>query len=64
MGGDYAPALAMMTVQVGFAGLNIVSKLAMDSGMSPFVMITYRNIVATVFLAPLAFLLERYLCHS
>ncbi|KAF3340496.1 WAT1-related protein [Carex littledalei] len=59
MGGDYAPALAMMTVQVGFAGLNIVSKLAMDSGMSPFVMITYRNIVATVFLAPLAFLLER-----
>ncbi|KAJ3691882.1 hypothetical protein LUZ61_021046 [Rhynchospora tenuis] len=59
MGGDYAPALAMVAVQVGFAGLNIVSKLAMDSGMSPFVMITYRNIIATIFLAPLAFLLER-----
>ncbi|KAJ3676030.1 hypothetical protein LUZ60_003453 [Juncus effusus] len=59
MAGDYAPSLAMIVVQVGFAGLNIVSKLAMDSGMSPLVMIAYRNIVATIFLVPLALLFER-----
>ncbi|OAY70848.1 WAT1-related protein [Ananas comosus] len=49
----------MVAVQVGFAGLNVVSKLAMDSGMSPYVLIAYRNLVATLFLAPLAFFLER-----
>nr|CAD1840087.1 unnamed protein product [Ananas comosus var. bracteatus] len=31
----------------------------MDSGMSPYVLIAYRNLVATLFLAPLAFFLER-----
>ncbi|XP_008781052.1 WAT1-related protein At1g09380 [Phoenix dactylifera] len=59
MGGDCIPTLAMVLVQVGFAGLNVVSKLALDDGMSPYVMITYRQIVATLFIAPIAFFLER-----
>ncbi|CAD5167828.1 unnamed protein product [Musa acuminata subsp. malaccensis] len=59
MGGDCTPTLAMVFVQVGFAGLNVLSKLAMDDGMSPFVMIAYRQIVATIFLSPIAFFLER-----
>ncbi|XP_078436365.1 nodulin MtN21 /EamA-like transporter family protein [Wolffia australiana] len=56
---DYLPAVAMVTVQVGFAGLNIVSKLALDTGMNPFVMVAYRQVIATVFLAPFAFFYER-----
>ncbi|KAK1319011.1 WAT1-related protein [Acorus calamus] len=49
----------MVVVQVGFAGLNVVSKLAMDSGMNPFVMVSYRQVIATVFLGPVAYFLER-----
>ncbi|KAI0528867.1 hypothetical protein KFK09_001410 [Dendrobium nobile] len=48
----------MVAVQAGFAGLNILPKVALDSGMSPYVMIAYRQIIATVALAPFAFFLE------
>ncbi|CAL9126644.1 unnamed protein product [Musa textilis] len=64
MRGDCAPTLAMVAVQVGFAGLNVLSKLALDDGMSPFVMIAYRQLVATLFLSPLAFFLERKACRE
>ena len=62
MGGEseWVPGVAMVMVQVGFAGLNIVSKLALDKGMNPFVMVAYRQVIATVFLSPFAFFYERY----
>ncbi|KAI6695427.1 hypothetical protein NL676_023137 [Syzygium grande] len=53
------PFLAMVIVQVGYAGMSFISKLAMDDGMNPFVLITYRQIIATVATAPFAFFLER-----
>lgn len=59
MAGDFLPAFAMVLVQMGYAGMNIVSKLAMDSGMDPFVLVAYRQLVAAISLAPLAFFLER-----
>ncbi|PKU61634.1 WAT1-related protein [Dendrobium catenatum] len=58
---EYMPAIAMVAVQAGYAGLNILPKLALDSGMSPYVMIAYRQIIATLALAPFAFFLEWYL---
>lgn len=64
MGGDCIPTLVMVAIQVAFAGLNILSKLALDSGMSAYVMIAYRQIVASVFLSPVAYFLERYCIHS
>ncbi|XP_065014897.1 WAT1-related protein At1g09380-like [Musa acuminata AAA Group] len=64
MRGDCTPTLAMVAVQVGFAGLNVLSKLALDDGMSPFVMIAYRQLVATLFLSPLAIFLERKACRE
>jgi len=51
--------LAMTLVQVGFAGLNLVSKLALDSGMNPFVLVAYRQIFATLCTAPFAYFWER-----
>lgn len=54
------PCLAMIFVQFCFAGMNIVTKLALDSGMNPLVMVTYRQLFATIALAPFAFLLEWY----
>ncbi|KAL5222777.1 hypothetical protein ABZP36_027490 [Zizania latifolia] len=59
MGRDRLPAVAMVLVQLGFAGMNVVSKLALDTGMSPYVLISYRNIIAAVFLAPFAYCFER-----
>ncbi|XP_037467322.1 WAT1-related protein At1g09380-like [Triticum dicoccoides] len=57
--GNYLPVVGMILVQLGLAGLNVLSKLTMASGMSPYVLITYRNLVAAVFLAPFAFFFER-----
>ncbi|KAF0916920.1 hypothetical protein E2562_015094 [Oryza meyeriana var. granulata] len=59
MGRESLPTLAMVMVQLGFAGMNVVSKLALDTGMSPYVLIAYRNIIAAVFLAPFAYYFER-----
>ncbi|KAH7867256.1 hypothetical protein Vadar_030979 [Vaccinium darrowii] len=59
MEGDFLAFLIMVIVQVGYAGMNILSKLAMDSGMSPYVHVAYRQIFATVVIAPFAYFLER-----
>uniref|UniRef100_J3KZ14 WAT1-related protein n=1 Tax=Oryza brachyantha TaxID=4533 RepID=J3KZ14_ORYBR len=52
------PVLAMVLVQLALAGLNVMSKLTMASGMSPYVLLAYRNFNAAAFLAPIAFLFE------
>lgn len=54
------PALAMISVQFGFAGMNIISKAAINQGMSHFVLVVYRHAVATLVLVPFAYVLERY----
>ncbi|KAF7143297.1 hypothetical protein RHSIM_Rhsim05G0130200 [Rhododendron simsii] len=59
MEGDLLPFLTMVIVEVGCAGMNIISKLAMDSGTNPFVHVAYRQLLATAIIAPLAFFLER-----
>ncbi|XP_062184019.1 WAT1-related protein At1g09380-like [Phragmites australis] len=59
MGTDCLPAIAMVLVQLGFAGMNVVSKLALDTGMSPYVLIAYRNLIAAAFIAPIAYIFER-----
>ncbi|KAF8724327.1 hypothetical protein HU200_021357 [Digitaria exilis] len=56
---ELVPPVAMVLVQLGFGGMNVVSKLALDAGMSPYVLIAYRNLIAAAFLAPVAFLAER-----
>ncbi|CAI9768900.1 unnamed protein product [Fraxinus pennsylvanica] len=58
-GGKFLPFLAMVIVQLGYAGMNIISKLAMDSGMNPYVHVAYRQIFASVCLVPFAYFLER-----
>lgn len=52
------PSLAMVLVQLGYVGMNIISKLALDSGMSPFVLVAYRQIFATIVILPFAYFLE------
>ncbi|XP_027364488.1 WAT1-related protein At1g09380-like [Abrus precatorius] len=59
MAGSFIPLLAMVLVQLGYAGMNITSKLAIESGMHPLVLVAYRQIFATLSLAPFAYWLER-----
>jgi len=53
------PYIAMISLQFGYAGMNIISKVSLNRGMSHFVLVVYRQAVATVILAPFAFFLER-----
>uniref|UniRef100_A0A453T0W2 WAT1-related protein n=1 Tax=Aegilops tauschii subsp. strangulata TaxID=200361 RepID=A0A453T0W2_AEGTS len=58
------PTVAMLLVQVGFAGNNLLSKMALDSGASPYVLISCRSLIAAVFLAPFAVYFESSMAVS
>eukprot|EP00253_Pinus_taeda_P025493 PITA_25493 len=53
------PYVAMICLQFGYAGMAIISKVALNRGMNHFVLVVYRQTVATVVLAPFAFFFER-----
>ena len=57
---DMLPSLAMVLVQIGYAGMNITSKMAMEAGMKPLILVAYRQIFASIATLPVAFFLERY----
>ncbi|KAI3770818.1 hypothetical protein L6452_01963 [Arctium lappa] len=56
---EILPLLIMVIVQIEYAGMNIFSKLALDSGMNPFIHVAYRQLFASITLAPLAYFIER-----
>lgn len=47
-------------VQLGYAGYQILTRVALVNGIDPFAFSIYRNILAFVLLGPVAFCLERY----
>ncbi|WOG96316.1 hypothetical protein DCAR_0415651 [Daucus carota subsp. sativus] len=53
------PYLAMVFLQFGFAGMFIIVMIAMQKGMSHWVLVVYRHLLATLAIAPFAFVLER-----
>ncbi|KAL0724812.1 hypothetical protein Bca4012_039411 [Brassica carinata] len=53
------PYFAMICLQFGYAGMNLVTKVVLDRGMSHFVLVAYRNAFATAAIAPFALLSER-----
>ncbi|XP_049350966.1 WAT1-related protein At1g09380-like [Solanum verrucosum] len=59
MGKDLLPFFLMVLVQLGYAGTAIISKVVMDDGMDPYVHLSYRQIIATISIAPFAYLFER-----
>lgn len=54
------PYVAMISLQFGYAGMNIISKLSLNNGMSHYVLVVYRHAFATLSIAPFALILERY----
>ncbi|CAA2983878.1 WAT1-related At5g07050-like [Olea europaea subsp. europaea] len=53
------PYIAMISLQFGYAGMNIITKASLNRGMSHFVLVVYRHAFATAVIAPFALVLER-----
>ncbi|KAK4793464.1 hypothetical protein SAY86_023899 [Trapa natans] len=56
---DMKPVAVMVLVQVVYAGLNIVYKLAANDGMNLRLVVAYRFLFGTAVMVPLAFFMER-----
>ncbi|TMW83805.1 hypothetical protein EJD97_000693, partial [Solanum chilense] len=50
---------AMISLQFGYAGMNIITKVSLNRGMSHCALVVYRNAFATLVIAPFALILER-----
>ncbi|KAK4373571.1 hypothetical protein RND71_008955 [Anisodus tanguticus] len=53
------PYLAVIFLQIGYAGSAIIAKTALNNGMSHYTFAVYRNVIAAVVFSPFAALLER-----
>ncbi|XP_061369945.1 WAT1-related protein At5g07050-like [Gastrolobium bilobum] len=53
------PYIAMISLQFGYAGMNIITKVSLSRGMSHYVLVVYRHAFATAAIAPFALVLER-----
>ncbi|CDY39037.1 BnaA02g17260D [Brassica napus] len=51
--------IAMLTLQFGYAGFHVVSRAALNMGISKLVFPVYRNIIALLLLLPFAYFLEK-----
>ncbi|KAI5018862.1 hypothetical protein ZWY2020_043750 [Hordeum vulgare] len=53
------PYIAMISLQFGYAGMNVLTKVSLNGGMSHYVLVVYRHAFATLAIAPFALILER-----
>ncbi|KAL9237897.1 hypothetical protein vseg_012392 [Gypsophila vaccaria] len=53
------PYIAMICLQFGYAGMNIITKVSLNGGMSHYVLVVYRHAFATAVIAPFALFFER-----
>ncbi|CAJ2674444.1 unnamed protein product [Trifolium pratense] len=51
--------LLIISLQFGSAGMYVLTMDALNKGMSHYIFVVYRNVIATVALVPFAFFLER-----
>ena len=58
MGGfdSYKPAMAMVALQFSYAGVSLSTRAALLQGMSPRVFVVYRQAIATLVIAPIAYI--------
>ncbi|XVF41058.1 hypothetical protein PTKIN_Ptkin01aG0249400 [Pterospermum kingtungense] len=56
---SYKPYFAMISLQFGYAGMNIITKVSLNRGMSHYVLVVYRHAFATAVIAPFALIFER-----
>ncbi|XP_057862329.1 WAT1-related protein At1g21890-like isoform X5 [Cryptomeria japonica] len=56
---EYKLYVGQILVQAGLTGMYIIVRIAFDNGMNRFVYVAYRQAVATLVMAPIAYFLER-----
>ncbi|KAJ4711757.1 WAT1-related protein [Melia azedarach] len=56
---EWKPFIAMISIEFAFAITNIFLKKVLQEGMNDLVFITYRLIIATILLSPIAYFWER-----
>ncbi|XVE61832.1 hypothetical protein DITRI_Ditri06bG0070700 [Diplodiscus trichospermus] len=57
--GKFKPYFAAIFLQVGLAGMDVLSKAALNQGMSNYTLVVYRHAIATVVMAPFAAILDK-----
>ncbi|KAJ9555051.1 hypothetical protein OSB04_009665 [Centaurea solstitialis] len=55
------PFFAVIFLQFGIAGMDIISKAALNEGMSNYVFVVYRHVVATIVITPFAVVFDKSL---
>ncbi|KAK2633740.1 hypothetical protein Ddye_028532 [Dipteronia dyeriana] len=53
------PFVAVILLQFGYSGLSIISKFALNKGMSQHVLVVYRHAIAFLVIAPFALIFDR-----
>ncbi|KAI9085786.1 hypothetical protein K1719_032200 [Acacia pycnantha] len=53
------PFIAVVFLQFGYAGMDVLSKAAMNKGMSSYVFVVYRHAIAFVVITPFAVILDK-----
>lgn len=55
------PFIAVIFLQFGFAGVDVLFKAAMNKGTSNYVLVVYRHALAFFVITPFAVILDKYL---
>lgn len=58
------PFIGVVFLQFGFAGMDVLSKAALNKGMSNYVLVVYRHAVAFIVITPFAVILDKYISPS
>lgn len=56
---QFKPVAAMLAVNFALALVNILFKKIIDEGTNHLVIIAYRQLISAIFIAPIAYFLER-----
>ncbi|XP_024177225.1 WAT1-related protein At3g30340 isoform X1 [Rosa chinensis] len=55
---EWMPTVAMVAINLSFAGVNVLLKLTLDKGVHNLVVVTYRQLISCVLLTPIALFWE------
>jgi hypothetical protein len=54
------PFIAILSLQLGYAVMDVLSKAALNNGMSNYVFVVYRHAIAFIVITPFALYFEKY----
>ncbi|CAK9323751.1 unnamed protein product [Citrullus colocynthis] len=57
--GSVKPYFGVIFIQFGYAGMTILTKSALNKGMSQYIFVVYRQVAATLVMAPFAIIFDR-----